>query len=503
MRRLFPTTLPIHLRIMALAVTAMLITILAMTYLVWRGPPPRPAPVTANQIAELVAGERSEIKGAYDIEVQTATSEPEAPARMMRAPENERAISWAMNVSPETVRVYVRRLGPAGKFPPREPPGQQPGQQPDQGQHEQPPSPPQDGDKSPVGDRPEPDGPPPHDIFSSDIFSPDLMPPERFLVDGPAGFLFGRIIKGQFVITVDLGDGSWLVLRTLKEPGLSSWTLVTALVLGLVFLLVMAVSWALSGQITWPLRELARQVRQSPAHRPDTYDESGAPEIRAVARALNEARKEREDLMNQRTDMLAAIAHDLQTPLARLAYRIDALPDASRTKANDDLAEMRLMIASVLDFLRSGAREAEMQKLDLSALLETVVEGYQDTGSPVQLADADRAIILGDPLTLRRMFANIIDNAIRYGGNADIALGKTGNVYEITIHDDGPGVAPDFLPRIFLPFSRENEARTMAAGTMGLGMAVARDIALQHGGSIDVRNRESGGLEVVVRLPAA
>ena len=497
MRRLFPASLPIHLRIMALAVTAMAITILAMAYLVWRGPPPRPAPASISQIAEMLTGERYNIPGGRDVEILTMDAAPEATQPLSRAPLFERIIAKRLDIDESRVLAYVDEEGGPPKFSGWKPDG------PPGDTHPEPPFQDHPDPKDSPSDRPEPpnmDKGPPKDFFDGGGFSPDSLPP---MMDGPPRFNRLAFIKGDYLVAIDLQDGQWRTVRTLKEPLLSEWILITALVLGLVLLLVIGVSWALSGQITWPLRKLAWQVRQSPGHRPDAYDETGAPEIRAIARALNDAARDRQDMMTERTDMLAAIAHDLQTPLARLAYRIDALPESSRAKANEDLTDMRLMIASVLDFLRSGTQASALQKLDLSALLETVVEGYQDTGSDVSLSESGRSIIQGDPLTLRRLFSNIIDNAVRYAGGAEISLSKSGAAYLVSIRDDGPGVSPEFLPRIFLPFSRENEARTKATGTMGLGMSVARDIALQHGGEIEVRNRDGGGLEVLVRLPAA
>lgn len=199
--------------------------------------------------------------------------------------------------------------------------------------------------------------------------------------------------------------------------------------------------------------------------------------------------------------MVGAIAHDLRTPLARLAFRLDDLPPAQRDKADADIAEMKTMIATALDFLRDQSSPRPRARLDFGSLVEGVVDGLADTGRDVALAAPMSAVLCGDADGLRRAVGNLIDNALKYGKRARVSLHREDGHCVLRVDDDGPGLDPALHERVLLPFVRGEGSRNKDTGGIGLGLAVVRDVALAHGGTLELGNRPEGGLRVTLRLP--
>jgi signal transduction histidine kinase len=230
--------------------------------------------------------------------------------------------------------------------------------------------------------------------------------------------------------------------------------------------------------------------------------ETGPSEIVQAARAFNQMQERLQRLVDDRTRMLAAIAHDLRTALTRLRLRAELIDDPEQqAKAAADLDAMAAMLDETLAFARDdGARETR-QDVDLAALARSLCDDLADTGHPVTYAGPDRLRLACRPVALQRALANVIDNAVHYGGSADVTLRGEPDRAVLTIEDRGPGIPRDMREQVFQPFFRLEPSRSRATGGTGLGLAVARTIVHRHGGEITLADRQGGGLVVRIALP--
>jgi two-component system OmpR family sensor kinase len=204
--------------------------------------------------------------------------------------------------------------------------------------------------------------------------------------------------------------------------------------------------------------------------------------------------------ITDRTAMIGAISHDLRTPLARLRFRLERAPASLRREIGQDLDQMEAMITSVLAFMREDAEAGARQRVDLRSLLECVIDEAEVTGADVALEPGEPAEVEVSVLGLQRVFANLVDNAVKYGDRARVALHVEGDETVVEIRDRGPGLEPRELEQVFTPFYRGVEARTSSKQGVGLGLSSARSIIRAHGG--DIRLMLPGeGLLVQVRLP--
>jgi signal transduction histidine kinase len=199
--------------------------------------------------------------------------------------------------------------------------------------------------------------------------------------------------------------------------------------------------------------------------------------------------------------MVAAIAHDLRTPLTRLRFRAEAAPDEVRDKMAADIEQMDGMVRSALAFVRGETLSAEHVRLDLTSLVASVVDDLAEMGADVAFETATPVVVSGDPLALKRLVTNLTDNAVKFGGRARLSLELAGATATLLVEDDGPGLPNSELDRVFEPFYRPDPSRSSDAGGVGLGLSVARSIARAHGGEITLANRPEGGLRAIVRLP--
>ena len=232
--------------------------------------------------------------------------------------------------------------------------------------------------------------------------------------------------------------------------------------------------------------------------------EAGPSEIVQAARAFNQMQERIQRLVDDRTRMLAAIAHDLRTVLTRLRLRAELIDDAEQQrKAIADLDAMATMLDETLAFARDdGAGEAR-QDVDLAALVRSLCDDLADVGQPVHYLGPDRLRFACRPVALRRALANLIDNAVKYGREAEVGLQTERDTIRLTIEDRGPGISAAAREQVFQPFFRLEPSRSRATGGTGLGLAVARTIVHRHGGEIALDDRPGGGLIVRVTLPAA
>jgi signal transduction histidine kinase len=227
----------------------------------------------------------------------------------------------------------------------------------------------------------------------------------------------------------------------------------------------------------------------------------GPREIVPAISAFNDMQDRIRRYVSDRTAMAAAVAHDLRTPLTRLRFRIEAAAPEARSKMAADIDEMEAMVAATLAYAKDAQGAAERTRLELSSLLESVVDDLTETGAQVSIDKAERVVITGDPMGLRRMLINLIENACKFGGGARTRLLTEPGWAMLEIEDDGPGIRDADLDRVFEPFYRAEPSRSRETGGSGLGLAAVRSIARLHGGDVLLRNRPKGGLTAQVRLP--
>jgi signal transduction histidine kinase len=291
-------------------------------------------------------------------------------------------------------------------------------------------------------------------------------------------------------------DGEWRVVQT-PRPLLAPWHLKTLAAMLIAILALAVPAWALARAISRPLAQVARAAAQVRAGMDlPPLPGGGAREVRVLSDAVAAMHARLAAHAEGRTTMLAAIAHDMGTPLSRLSFRIEQLPDAARERAAADIAEMRGMIAAALAFARDE-RSDVTPRLELGSLLESLVDDMVDGGAPVAVAPVmigggPRAVIRGDSAALRRLFANLLENAIRYGGRAELNWEVADGMVEVTVDDHGPGIDPATVERLFEPFVRGDPSRNRATGGTGLGLAIVRSIAHRHGGDAVLENGPTG-----------
>jgi len=351
-----------------------------------------------------------------------------------------------------------------------------------------------------------PAGPPPmpgDGIQAPPLAGPALAPEDvgnpgtqRF----PPGWRPDAPLRGDFVAAFRQADGRWRVVENTRNRASFITRLATLFLAGMLALLPLA--WWFSRALAAPIREFTRAAdRMGRETGAPALPLTGPSEIASAAAAFNAMQARLDRLLQERSEMAGAIAHDLRTPLARLAFRLDALPAEGRAKASADIAEMSQMIDATLEFIHDQNRLRAHESLDLRLLVESVVDNLRDIGHDVQLADGSPAPMKGDPLSLRRMVANLVDNALKYGQRARLALTAERDGYRLQVDDDGPGIDPLQEAQLFMPFVRGDASRNRATGGIGLGLASVKSTALAHGGDVWLSNRSNGGLRASVHLP--
>jgi signal transduction histidine kinase len=258
--------------------------------------------------------------------------------------------------------------------------------------------------------------------------------------------------------------------------------------------------------VRWLSRPLATLAQAAEAlgknihHPPLPVD--GPTELRQAATAFNTMQSRLQRTMADRTQVLAAMSHDLKTPLTRLRLRAELMDDNElRQRFEKDLAEMQAMVADSLAALRGMDGPTQTLPVDLMALLESLQADNVDMGRQVTLSGSVTAPLAGDPARLRRCIGNLIDNAVLYGQRAHIEVADSAGQVRVAIRDAGPGIAPELLERVFDPYFRLEASRNRDTGGSGLGLGIARNIARAAGGDVVLRNLPQGGLEALLTLP--
>lgn len=311
----------------------------------------------------------------------------------------------------------------------------------------------------------------------------------------------GRTEPVELTLSIRLVGGDWLNVRTMfHRPGLqlSPQALLPLLLMAMAVVLV---AWWTARRVVGPMRALAIGAERlgrglDAAALPMT----GPSEVRDTTQAFNRMKDRLTRFVNERTHMLAALSHDLRSPLTAMRLRIEMLDeseDSIRLKAL--VEEMQAMVEATLEFARGVAKAEPAATVDLAVLLGDLVSDVG--GDRATLAPSQPLPATIRPQALNRALRNLIDNAIRYGGTANVKLMQEPGMAVISIADKGPGLPDDQLEAVFEPFVRLEGSRNRDTGGVGLGLAIARTIVQAHGGSVILRNLPRGGLEAVVRLP--
>lgn len=306
--------------------------------------------------------------------------------------------------------------------------------------------------------------------------------------------------RDRLFVAVGLEGGSWAEFTVrpprLPRPGMFFWMGLAAL------LVVAALVWG-AHQMTRPLRRFAEAAdRLGLDAGPPPLPEHGPRELRQATRAFNRMTARIRRLVDDRTLLLAAVSHDLKTMLTRFRLRVEFIEDQEqREKAASDLDEMKTMLDATLAFARDEAADEHPESVDLATLLRGLVADLADTGRTVSFDGPDELSLRGRPVALRRLFENVLDNALRYGGEARATLARVGGEVVVQIDDRGPGIPEALRERVFDPFFRLDASRSRDTGGSGLGLAVVRAIVQRHDGAIHLEDKPGGGLRVRISLP--
>jgi signal transduction histidine kinase len=308
----------------------------------------------------------------------------------------------------------------------------------------------------------------------------------------------------SLTMSVPLADGRWLNAATrFRLPTHSFYPLLVSI--GLMALAIVGVVAITVQRLTRPLRGLsAAAERLGRGEDVEPLAETGPSEIRGTVQAFNVMQDRLTRFVRDRTRMLAAISHDLRTPITSLRIRAEFIEDdENREKMIETLDEMQRMVEAALAFSRDEAARETATKIDLGEFIDAIAEDYRDMGQEVSFTPPPaRVVARFRPLSLKRALRNLIDNAVRYGEASAISVEATGEAVVIRIRDRGAGIPEDRIGDVFDPFVRLEESRSKDTGGIGLGLSIARSIVQAHGGSLMLSNHPEGGLEARITLPA-
>jgi signal transduction histidine kinase len=306
-----------------------------------------------------------------------------------------------------------------------------------------------------------------------------------------------------FTVQIPLSDATLVTFESGVVPQAAAVPLKVALTLLVLVATVVAISLIAVRWVTEPLSRLAAAAERLGAniHEPP-MPEDGPIEVQRAARAFNAMQQRLSRFISDRVRILAAMSHDLKTPITRMRLRTEMLDDeAARGKFERDLAEMESMVTQTLEFMRDSSAEEPVQQVDLMGLLQTLRSDYRDSGRSIEIAGRAARPLAGRPHALRRCLTNLVENALRYGEAATIEIEDGAKDVTVRVRDRGPGIPDAELEKVFEPFYRGEASRSRETGGTGLGLGIARNIARAHGGDIALRNHPAGGLEAALTLP--
>lgn len=488
MRR--PASLPVLIQVAALAVAAVLASQAVAVAVLVLSPPPPPRGFSIAAAAQALQGLPARAIDGRPLKRRLSERPPEAAARVDPM-EDAIAVVLAQSLGapPASVRVSVQQPG-RPSFPGRP------------GFRDRPPPPPAGRVESTVVVRRDAlgGGGAGRMVVEAETRVEGRGPPP----DGhPLDFFADRLAFGPFTASLKLDDGRW---ATVEPPRgwLSPWQERLLLTLALSLLVLAPLVWWFARRLTRPIRAFAAAAERLGADpEAEPLVPAGPTEVRTAIAAFNGMQASIKAHMRRRTQTVAAIAHDLRTPLTRLRFRAEQAPEALRAKMAADVEEMDHLIGQAMAFARGDEGVERREPLDLAAIAADCAHDFADTGAEVVFAGAARLPIQGDPVALRRTVGNLIDNAVKFAGAARVTARRKGDLAIVEIADDGPGLPEEALETVFEPFERLEPSRNRRTGGSGLGLAVARQAARAHGGEVALENRPGGGLTARLSLPTA
>lgn len=522
MRR--PGALPVFVQVAALAATAVALSHAVAFAVVLLSPEPPPAGFSLQAAVDALEGRPAETTDGKRL-TRRVDARPVAPADGPRDPLEANlsaALAGRLKAAPEDVRVVVAGPGPGLFKRPLSPDAGTPMMVTGSSIHLLR----REGEKVAVVTPPAPPEPPqpPQPPPAEGVWIPIPPPPAARVVPAPPGAKAAStrghvVISGseirQFTITADrltfapfsaslrLEDGRW---ATVEPPRalLSPWQSRLLLALAISLLLLAPLVWWMARRLTRPIRVFAAAAERLGAN-PDAepLTPSGPSEVRTAIHAFNDMQASLRDHMRQRTQTVAAIAHDLRTPLTRLRFRAEQAPDALRDRMAADVEEMDALIAQAMAYVRGETPSARVEAFDLAALAADCARGFAETGEGVTFTAGTPLPVRADPSAVRRAVGNLIGNAVKYAGSARVSTAATDGRAVVRVEDDGPGLPEDQLQAAFEPFHRAEPSRSRETGGAGLGLTVARQAARAHGGDVVLTNRPEGGLAAELILPLA
>lgn len=448
----------IGLQLVALIVACLLATHLMVFAAIVLLPPPQPQIYRVSEIASALHGGPLTARFGRPMLRTIASQPPPGPEDARRGEPQRDALALALGARPEDVRFAPRPPTAIEKIlmssrrrmfehrPPDAPP----------------PGPPPFQDRNPGG-------------------GPDGLQ-TWFRARGPR-----EVVLGDFTAAVRQADGRWVVVRSRPEPFPTDWQKRALLMLFAGFAVVAPAGFLFARRITAPLKrfsDAAERLGRDP-HAPQMALR-GPAEIGAAAEAFNAMQGRLKRYVDDRTAMVGAISHDLRTPLARIRFKLEGADRALKDSVLSDIAQMEQMIQGALTFIRNESTPRYRERLDLLSLLECVVDDASMVGGDVEILDSTPVTVDGDATSLQRLFVNLVNNAVTYGGQARVRVSAVDGQAVVEIDDTGDGLSPDDLERVFQPFYRADASRNVDAGGMGLGLPIARSTARAHGGDVEL-----------------
>ena len=339
-----------------------------------------------------------------------------------------------------------------------------------------------------------------HEIEQGLLPLPNLSPE---MAEMHAKMMQGTLAAIEMELSIAIEGGRWLNVGTRFERPPIQWSWASTLSFALtVAVLLLAIFWFLLTRLTRPLNDLARAAEvlgRGGGHEP--IAPTGPREVRDLSAAFNDMQARLARFVSDRTQMLAALAHDLRSPLTALRVRAELVDDPETKEGiSASLDEMQDMVEATLAYARGVGQDEALEEVDISTYLLTL---HGETRDALDLVAGPDARLQIKPKALRRALRNLIDNALRYGRDPALSWEMTDDSIDIIIDDQGPGIPEADIDDVFQPFLRLEQSRSLETGGHGLGLSIARSIVLQHGGSIALSNRAEGGLRARVSLPIA
>jgi signal transduction histidine kinase len=332
-----------------------------------------------------------------------------------------------------------------------------------------------------------------------------ILPTLPLLMKGVMEDEDSNMLAGELRIAFRIAPETWLLV-TPKSDGQETARMIRNVLLPIMALLLVAgmTVWLARG-IVRPLETLAAAAEKLGRDRePTLVDGLNAPELQAIGTSFNAMQLRLKRFVDDRLQMIAAISHDLRTPLTRLRLFAEYLPDPDqRRQVLSDIADMEAMMSATLTFASNQLKDEPQSSVDLASLLISLCDTAADAGSNISYDGPDHAKLQCRPVAIRRAFANLIDNGCKFGDRVQVTLRDSAATIVVTVADDGPGIPAEQREAAMRPFTRLETSRNRETGGTGLGLTIAQDVILAHRGRIELGDAAAGGLQVTVTLPRA